>query len=78
MISERKRGPLMADMQVYECEKCGNTVEIAADESKIPECCGNAMKPVEDLKACELSSTAEHSRLDDFGEPCDDGRSGKI
>ena len=68
----------MADMQVYECAKCGNTVEIAADESKIPECCGNAMNPVEDLNACELSSTAEHSRFDDFGEPCDDGRSGKV
>jgi hypothetical protein len=78
MISERKRGTLMADKQAYECTNCGNTVEIDADESKTPECCGNAMKPVEDLDACELSSTAEHSRLDDFGEPCDDGRSGKI
>ena len=31
----------MADMQVYECASCGNTVEVSADESKAPECCGN-------------------------------------
>ena len=68
----------MTDMKVYECVSCGNTVEIDADESRIPECCGNAMKPAEELKACVLSATAEHSRLDDFEEPCDDGRSGKI
>ena len=68
----------MADMKVYECANCGNTVEISADESKIPECCNKAMKPSEELKACSLSATAEHSRLDDFEEPCDDGRSGKI
>ncbi len=28
--------------------------------------------------SCTISSTAEHSRADDQGEPCDDGRSGKI
>ena len=75
-ITKIKKGTLMADMQVYECVNCGSTAEVAADESKLPECCGNAMKPAEDLKACGLSSTAEHSRLDDFDEPCDDGRSG--
>jgi hypothetical protein len=68
----------MADLKVYECVNCGNTVEISADVSGIPECCGKAMKPSEELKACDLSATAEHSRLDDFEEPCDDGRSGKI
>jgi len=73
-----KGGILMADKQVYECANCGNTVEVAADQSRPPECCGNAMKPVEELKACGLSSTAEHSRFDDFDEPCDDGRSGNI
>jgi hypothetical protein len=67
----------MADVKVYECVSCGNTVEISADEA-IPECCGMAMKPSEELKACGLSATAEHSRSDDFEEPCDDGRSGKI
>ena len=68
----------MADMQVYECVNCGNTTEVRADASNAPECCGSPMKPVEDLKTCELSSTAEHSRFDDFDEPCDDGRTGKI
>jgi hypothetical protein len=53
-------------------------MEVSADESKTPECCGNNMQPTEDLKACGLSSTAEHSRFDDFDEPCDDGRSGKV
>jgi hypothetical protein len=73
-----KREDYMADIKVYECASCGNTVEINADESQIPECCGKAMKPAEELKACGLSATAEHSRPDDFEEPCDDGRSGKI
>ena len=68
----------MADRKVYECAGCGNTVEVDADASDIPECCGKPMKPLEELKACGLSATAEHSRLDDFEEPCDDGRSGKI
>ena len=68
----------MADMQTYECADCGSTVELAAEEAKAPECCGNEMKPAADLKACDTSSTAEHSRFDDIDEPCDDGRSGKI
>ncbi len=29
------------------------------------------------LDACVTTATAEHSRADDFGEPCDDGRPGK-
>jgi hypothetical protein len=35
------------------------------------------MQKAEDLPACEVSATAEHARMDDFGEPCDDGRAGK-
>ena len=50
----------MADMHVYECVSCGNTVEVSVDESNAPECCGNAMKSAEELKACGLSTTAEH------------------
>ena len=73
-----KREEFMADVQVYECASCGNTVEVSADEPNAPECCGTAMKAADELKACGLSTTAEHSRLDDFDEPCDDGRSGKI
>jgi thiol peroxidase len=29
-----------------------------------------------DLDTCVVTSTAEHSRADDFDEPCDDGRAG--
>jgi hypothetical protein len=30
----------------------------------------------EPLAQCTLSSTPEHVRADDMGEPCDDGRAG--
>ena len=68
----------MEDQLVYECEKCGETLQAAKADSKIPQCCGQPMKEQHKLPACELSSTPEHSRFDDLGEPCDDGRSGKI
>jgi len=32
--------------------------------------------PGDDMDVCVTSATAEHSRADDFGEPCDDGRGG--
>jgi hypothetical protein len=35
------------------------------------------MRRFESLDACTVSTTAEHSRLDDFDDACDDGRSGK-
>ena len=65
----------MADKYTYECEKCGNKVEAAASDA--PDCCQEQMKAMP-LPVCEVSDTAEHSRTDDLGEPCDDGRSGKI
>ncbi|UCF91335.1 MAG: hypothetical protein JSW39_24165 [Desulfobacterales bacterium] len=74
-----QREDFMADNQTYECENCGKKATTAADQNR-PECCGQPMKEAEPLPACELSETAEHSRLgeDSFGEACDDGRSGKI
>jgi hypothetical protein len=36
------------------------------------------MQTAEELNACGLSTTAELSRFDDFDEPCDNSRSGKI
>ncbi len=30
----------------------------------------------EPLEVCTLSSTPEHVRAEDMGEPCDDGRAG--
>ena len=68
----------MDDKCIFNCDVCGNETE--AIKFDPPECCGKHMKEKasEPLPVCELSSTAEHARLDDdFGEPCDDGRSGK-
>ena len=65
----------MAEMVTFECVKCGNKTEQNSEESKVPECCGQPMQ-LEGLDACDLSSTAEHSRMDNLDEPCDDGRAG--
>jgi hypothetical protein len=54
-------------------------MEVESSESQIPECCDKPMETSGPLPVCDLSATAEHSRVDDdFGEPCDDGRSGKL
>jgi len=68
----------MDDKCIFNCEVCGSRKETAASETQVPECCDKPMQKVEDLPACEVSTTAEHARLDDFGEPCDDGRAGKV
>lgn len=66
----------MSTKQIYKCKQCDSRREVPAEE-QAPECCGQAMIAVaEPLGQCTLSSTAEHSRLDDTDEPCDDGRSG--
>lgn len=68
----------MAEKKTYECKTCGARVETEATESQAPQCCDNPMEESGPLPVCDLSTTAEHSRMDeDFGEPCDDGRSGK-
>jgi hypothetical protein len=66
----------MAEKLSFECVHCGNKTEIDVNDSNIPECCGKPMQ-AEGLDACQTSSTAEHTRFDDLGEPCDDGRSGQ-
>lgn len=68
----------MIAKHVYECENCGKSVELGAEEAIAPECCDKPMKEITDLDACKVSTTAEHSRFDDFDDACDDGRSGKI
>jgi len=50
--------------------------EVAPTGGVLPEGGDNAEAAA--LDACTLSGTAEHSRADEGGEPCDDGRSGKI
>ena len=68
----------MDDKCIFNCEVCGSRKETISAESQKPECCGQPMRKVEGLPGCELSATAEHARLDKFGEPCDDGRGGKV
>ncbi len=66
----------MAEQQNYECVDCGNQAEAVAEGDQVPECCGKPMQKQEPLQACQAPAGAEHSRLDDLGEPCDDGRAG--
>lgn len=66
----------MSEKKSYECENCGKQAELSAEEAQTAECCGKPMQATEPLPVCETSTTAEHSRLDDMGEPCDDGRAG--
>lgn len=66
----------MADR--FECKKCGKKKEFSGKQETLPECCGQAMEKEAPLPFCTVSETAEHSRMDHLGEPCDDGRSGKI
>ncbi len=62
----------------YACKNCGNKVELEESETNIPECCDQSMQESKQLPVCEVSETAEHSRMDSMGEPCDDGRAGKV
>ncbi len=69
----------MDDKCIFNCDACGNEAEAVKDCP--PECCGKPMveKSAEPLPVCQVAADPEHARLDeDFGEPCDDGRSGKI
>ncbi len=67
----------MAADENYECKKCGSTQTVADDSPEAPECCGRPMLKTAPLDVCETSFSAEDSRMDNIGEPCDDGRSGK-
>jgi hypothetical protein len=62
----------------YKCEACGEYVEIVNGEMNMPECCEKPMTKIDYLDFCEKPSNAEHARLLDNDEPCDDGRFGKI
>jgi len=65
----------MSQTHKYECENCGKTAQVDAG-GKVPECCGKAMRSTEKMPVCEMSSTAEHSRMQGSDDACDDGRSG--
>ena len=64
----------MSSQQKYRCANCQGEVQAPADENT-PECCGQPMNKVP-MEPCTLSTTAEHSRLNEENEPCDDGRAG--
>ena len=66
----------MAEQKNYECADCGNQAQASAEDGQIPECCGKQMQAQEPLNVCVAPAGAEHSRLDDLEEPCDDGRAG--
>lgn len=68
----------MSDKTVYECKNCGKKIEEDRPDEAVPECCEKPMEKAEPLPVCNLSETAEHSRMEDMGEPCDDGRSGNL
>lgn len=68
----------MAEETNYECKNCGHKVKVKSTDATVPECCDQPMAKTEPLPVCELSETAEHSRMEDLGEPCDDGRAGKL
>ncbi len=64
----------MSAKEIYECRKCHRREQVEA--KRVPECCGQPMAAIDPLPVCNVSQTAEHSRLEDEGEPCDDGRGG--
>ena len=67
----------MSEKKTFECKLCGSKAEHEATQGEQPQCCDQPMQEVA-LPVCEMSETAEHSRMDNMGEPCDDGRSGKL
>ena len=66
----------MAEKRVFKCDDCGRTIPLETEDKAIPECCGQPMK--QELEPCTMTDTAERARMNESGEPCDDGRSGKI
>lgn len=63
----------MTELTNYACEKCGARID-RSDRTEAPDCCGQPMTAHKPLPVCEITETAEHSRMENFGEPCDDGR----
>jgi hypothetical protein len=59
--------------KTYECEECGKRIKNSTNEKL--ECCGKPMKQLP-LDICTQPSDAEHARLMENDEPCDDGRAG--
>jgi hypothetical protein len=66
----------MSEQKFYQCEKCRGQQEIPAGD-KVPECCGQPMKETSlPLDQCTAPASAEHARMDEIEDACDDGRAG--
>jgi hypothetical protein len=68
-----ENGPMSAT-EAYECRECHRREQ--AEARRVSGCCGQPMAAIDLLPVCDVSQTAEHSRLEDDGEPCNDGRGG--
>lgn len=75
MDNTDRKEPAMKNQVNYNCTECGKNQTVPPGEA-VPECCGKPMKAAEPLPVCELSASAEHSRMQDDSAPCDDGRAG--
>lgn len=64
----------MSTNETHECQNCHRREK--AEPDQVPECCGQPMAAIDPLPVCDITQTAEHSRLEDDGGPCDDGRGG--
>ncbi len=63
----------MGTKEVYQCDGCGEEVDLKLKEKHEAECpgCGG-------LEPCRKTDTAEHARGGDEDDACYDGREGKI
>ena len=62
----------MQKKTVYQCGKCGKVVEVFDAEKSVITCCGIKMRNLSKMSNCQSSVTAEHERLKDADQPCDD------
>lgn len=66
----------MGTSKKYRCETCGAQIEREGAPPAVSDCCQGNWIEVEQLPACGMPASAEHSRFDTEDGPCDDGRSG--
>ncbi|SHK74313.1 hypothetical protein SAMN02745216_04012 [Desulfatibacillum alkenivorans DSM 16219] len=64
----------MAEKATYKCSECGGYLHMDQAPEETPECCARPM--IKEQPVCTKQTTAEHYRLNDDNEPCDDAREG--
>lgn len=66
----------MNNKKSFFCRKCGKIIETKKDTM---ECCGDRMVLTDNFEdICINTFTAEHVRMSDDMDPCDDNRSGGL